>query len=165
MTRRTTTVEALREAIREEMRRDERVYCMGEDIDLQTTLSPHIGLVSANRRELVQLISDLLASSREALPLGGAVTIETSNIEIEPLASGYPEKMPSGIYVLMMIAADGCSVQPERRTGSIQAIVNRLGGWLKTANSTQSGNIYKIYLPRVATFAGANNHSSNSVGS
>ena len=34
MTRRMTVVEALREALREEMQRDELTYCMGEDIDI-----------------------------------------------------------------------------------------------------------------------------------
>ncbi|MBN1570165.1 MAG: PAS domain S-box protein, partial [Acidobacteria bacterium] len=127
---------------------------LGEDIDLQTKLSSRAGLVSANRKDLVQLISNLMASSREALPLGGSVIIETSNIEIEPGSSVCPPNMQPGTYVLMTIAADGCSVYAERRIGSIQAIVERMGGWLETANNTQAGNIYKIYLPRVETFSG-----------
>jgi two-component system cell cycle sensor histidine kinase/response regulator CckA len=134
---------------------------VGEDIDLQTSLSPRVGLVSANRKELLQLISNLMASSREALPLGGAVVIETSNIETDPIASIGPANMPPGTFVLMMIAADGCSVYPERRIGSIQTIVERMGGWMETANNTQAGNIYKIYLPRVEAFAGQTSPSSS----
>ena len=121
----------------------------GEDIEMQTVLSPRIGLVSANRQELVQLISSLMASSREVLPMGGTVSIETSNVEFEPSAAGHPAEMPAGIYVLLTVAADGCSLQPERRIGSIQTIVDRMGGWLETASTAQSGNVYRIYLPRV----------------
>jgi signal transduction histidine kinase len=122
---------------------------VGEDIELQTALSHRIGLVSANSRELVQLISSLMASSREILPMGGTVSIETSNVEIEPSAPGHPVEMHPGTYVLLTVAADGCSVHPERRIGSIQTIVERVGGWLETTSNTQSGNIYRIYLPRV----------------
>ena len=68
----------------------------GEDIDLQTALSPRIGLVSANSQELVQLISSLMTSSREILPMGGTVSIETSNVEIEPSTSGLPQRCAPG---------------------------------------------------------------------
>jgi hypothetical protein len=124
----------------------------GEDIDLQTALSTRIGLVSANSQELAQLISSLMTSSREMLPMGGTVSIETSNVEIEPSTSDPSAEMRPGTYVLLTVTADGCSVRPERRIGSIQTIVERIGGWLETAGNSQSGNICKIYLPRVESF-------------
>jgi C4-dicarboxylate-specific signal transduction histidine kinase len=133
---------------------------LGEDVDIQMSLSRHLGLLSANRQELLQLISNLMTSARETLPLGGSVHIETSNIEIEPPSHGDAPDIQPGTYVLITLSADGCSIQPERRTGSIQSIVDRMGGWLKTANNTHSGNVYKIYLPRVETFVGENNPSS-----
>jgi signal transduction histidine kinase len=135
----------------------------GEDIDLQTALSPRTGLVSANGQELVQLISSLMASSREILPMGGTVIIETSNVEIEPSASGHPAEMRPGTYVSITVAADGCSIHPERRIGSIQTMVERMGGWMETASNTQSGNTYKIYLPRVEAF-GPTAPESNAAG-
>ena len=60
--------------------------------------------------------------------------------------------MRPGTYVFLTVTADGCSVRPERRIGSIQTIVERMGGWLETAGNSQSGNICKIYLPRVESF-------------
>lgn len=125
---------------------------IGEDIDLQTSFEPRIGLVSADRNDMVLLIGDLLANSREALPLGGTVTIETSNIEIDSPTSGHPVDLPSGIYVRIMFNADGCAVQPEKRTPSIRMIVERMGGYLETINDPKLGNVHKVYLPRVEAF-------------
>jgi PAS domain S-box-containing protein len=126
----------------------------GEDIDLQMVLSPHLGLVTGDRQEMIQLISNLVASSREALPLGGAVAVETANVDIDTSTASYPADMQSGTYVQMTITADGCVVQPERRTASNRMIVERMGGWLETTNNAESGNIHQIYLPRVEAFAG-----------
>ena len=133
---------------------------VGEDIDLQTALSTRIGLVSANSQESAQLISSLMANVREILPMGGTVSIETSNIEIEPSTSDPSAGMRPGTYVLLTIKADGCSVHPERRIGSIQTIVERIGGWLETAGNSQLGNICKIYLPRVEAFMSPTPESS-----
>jgi PAS domain S-box-containing protein len=122
---------------------------LGEDIDLQTRLSPRPSIAFANPQELVQLISGLMASSRESLPLGGSVLIETFNIEIEPSTPDAAAAVQAGIYVMLQITADGCTVYPERRIGSIQAIVDRMGGSLDTVSDTQAGNIYRLYFPRV----------------
>jgi signal transduction histidine kinase len=126
----------------------------GADIDLQTVLAPQIGLISADHNEMVQLIGSLLASSRDALPLGGTVTIETSNIEIDSLAASYPAGLKPGIYVQIAFSADGCAVQPERRMGSNRTLAERMGGYLETANDPKLGNVYRVYLPRVEACAG-----------
>jgi PAS domain S-box-containing protein len=137
----------------------------GGDIDLQTVLSPRIGLVSADRNEMVQLIGNLLSNSREALPLGGTVTIETLNIEIDSTASsGHPANLKPGIYVRMAFSADGCVVQPDRRTASIRMIVERMGGNMETTNDPKLGNINRVYLPRVEAYPGQAELSSNVAG-
>ncbi len=128
----------------------------GEDIDLQTILFPRVGLVTADQQELIQLISSLVASSREALPLGGTVIIEITNTDIDAVAGGYPSETRSGTYVQMTISADGCVVHPERRIASNRTIVERLGGWMQTTNNAEYGNLHQVYLPRVEQFGGAN---------
>jgi PAS domain S-box-containing protein len=134
---------------------------VGEDINLQMVLSFGASLVTADRQEIVQLISNLVVSSREALPLGGAMSIETENIEIDASTADYPTEMQSGTYVRMTISADGCAVQPERRTAFNRMIVERMGGWIVTTNEPQSGNIHIVYLPRVEAFAGRAELSSD----
>jgi PAS domain S-box-containing protein len=122
---------------------------IGEDIDLQMVLAPRVGLASVDHNDLIQLVGNFLASSREVLPLGGAVAIETSNIEIDSIHAGYPAELKPGIYVQVAFSADGCAVQPERRMGSNRALVERMGGYLETVNDPKLGNIHRVYLPRV----------------
>ncbi len=124
----------------------------GDDIDLQLLLSPGKALVTADQQELIQLISGLVASSREALPLGGSVTIETANAEVDKAINGHPAEAQPGIYIQMTVSADGCVVHPERRIASNRMIVERLGGWMATTNNTDRGNLHQVYLPRVEQF-------------
>jgi two-component system cell cycle sensor histidine kinase/response regulator CckA len=132
----------------------------GEDVDLQTVIPDRPALVYVDPQEMIQLVSTLVASSRETLPLGGTVLIEVSNIDVDSDVGGHPVGMPSGTYMSIVISADGCSVQPERRTGFIHSIVERMGGFLESSCTPQSGNIHKIYLPRVETFSDAGSHAS-----
>jgi PAS domain-containing protein len=127
---------------------------VGEDIDLQILPAARDGLVSADPQEMIQLITSLVASSREALPLGGAVLIEISNLDMDATDVRYPAGMQPGIYVQITLSADGCTVQPERRTGPIRMIVERMGGWMESTHTQQTGNTHRIYLPRVEPFRG-----------
>jgi PAS domain S-box-containing protein len=134
---------------------DVLLHCMaGDDIEIQTSLAQRIGLISADRNKMVQLIGNLLANARETLPLGGTVTIETFNVEVASPVSGIPAGLPPGIYICMVFSADGCALQPERRNTSIRAIVERMGGRMETINDPRLGNSHKVYLPRVEPFAG-----------
>jgi PAS domain S-box-containing protein len=127
---------------------------VGEDIDLQIALAPHIGLVTADRNEIVQLIRTLLENSRETLPMGGTVTIETSNVEIDSPISGPLAGLRLGLYVKMSFRINGWAIQPEESNASIRAIVERMGGCLESIHDPNLGNIHKIYFPRIEAFAG-----------
>ncbi|NLT67212.1 MAG: hypothetical protein GXX84_11460, partial [Acidobacteria bacterium] len=120
---------------------------ISEDIELQMNLAERIGLIFAERQEIVQLISNLVASSREALPLGGTIAIETSDIEID--SSAGVDGLQPGIFVSMTVSADGCTVHPERRTASISTIVERMGGYIEITQTPQCGNVYRFYWPRI----------------
>jgi len=127
---------------------------VGGEIELQTVLPNRPVLVCADPVEMIQLISTLVVNSRETLPLGGTLTIESANLEIDPAGSAAADGLQAGIYVLMTVTADGCTVQPERRTASLRLAVERIGGCLETIHTPQTGNVYRIYLPRVEVFPG-----------
>ena len=135
---------------------------VGEDIDLQIRCSPDSSLVMADRQKMIQLISNFVVSSLKILPLGGAVTIETENVEIDASACGQSSEIPSGTYVQMTISIDGCEILPERRLTHNKSIVDRMGGWIETMNDPQSGNMYKIYFPRIEAFVGGTALSQDS---
>ena len=121
----------------------------GDPIDIQIVPAPRIGLVSASRQDLVQMIADLMTRARETLPLGGTVNIETSNFDLAPAVSGLTPDMPPGTYVQMTVKTEGHSLQPDQRIRSIRMIVERLSGWLEVSGDAQSGIQYQIHIPRV----------------
>jgi PAS domain S-box-containing protein len=123
------------------------------DIELQPKLAPQTGLVSAERGEIAQLISNLVAGSREILPLGGTMTVETSNIDVDALTPGSPQNLQPGTYVRVLFTFDGCVVQPEWRIDYSRNLVERMGGYLETAGDPKTGAVYTVYLPRVETCA------------
>jgi signal transduction histidine kinase len=126
----------------------------GEDIGLEMECSGKTSLVAGDRGEITQLILNLVMSSLKSLPLGGMLSVGTENIEfIAPASEGAPN-IPPGMYVLMTISADGFEVQPETPATFNQTIVDKMGGWMDTINDPQSGNVHKVYFPRVVTMAG-----------
>ena len=127
---------------------------VGENIDLQIHSSLDERLITADRQETIQLISNLVVSSMKTLPLGGTVSIDTQNMEIDASSSEYPDNIPSGTFVLMTISADGCEVLPERRMSFNKSIMDRIGGWIFSTNDPQTGNVHRLYFPRVESFAG-----------
>ena len=135
---------------------------VSEDIDLQMILPRKDGFVCADRQEIIQLISNIIASSREALPLGGSISIEISPLDLDAAGNEYPAAMQAGIYLCIKIGADGCGVQPERRTGSLRTILERMGGFLESTHTPHSGNIHRIYLPRIEVVSSAASPNSSS---
>ena len=53
-----------------------------EDIELVTRLDPRIGDVHADPGQLEQVVMNLIVNARDAMPRGGRVTIETSNVDL-----------------------------------------------------------------------------------
>ncbi|MEJ2108434.1 MAG: hypothetical protein P8Z37_00685 [Acidobacteriota bacterium] len=127
---------------------------VGEDIELEMKPESGMSLISADRSETVQLILNMAVSSIKNLPLGGSLQIGTGNVEIDASESDSSRKIPSGMYTVLTIGVDGCGVTMEPPARFNQMIVNRMGGWIETANDPSSGNVHEIYFPRVVSTAG-----------
>jgi PAS domain-containing protein len=121
----------------------------GDDVDFELSLAPHLGLVMADRRELLHILTKLASTSRESLPMGGTLTIETANSEPEVFAPGRKPGLNFGMQVVINIAAAGCGIQPEKRTVILKQMVERAGGQLDVQTDPVAGNIFRLSLPRV----------------
>src|SRR6266704_7204254 len=86
---------------------------IGENIELITTLDASLGRVMADQGQIEQVIINLAANARDAMPNGGKLTIETANAELdETYVRQAPEVRP-GRYVLLSVSDSGVGLDAE----------------------------------------------------
>ena len=143
---------------------------IGEDIELMTILQPEAGNVRADPGQLEQVLMNLAANARDAMPKGGTLTFRTGNVSFpEALARDQPE-MKAGEYVMLSVSDTGKGMSPDtlarvfepffttkevgKGTGlglaTVYGIVTQSGGHISCASGVGKGTAFSIYLPRVA---------------
>jgi nitrogen-specific signal transduction histidine kinase/CheY-like chemotaxis protein len=109
----------------------ERMLCrlIGEDVQLATAFAPRLRSVKVDPGQIEQVILNLAVNSRDAMPQGGKLTIETANVSGVQIADRrlQNEKTPGGgeslpgrslpichrDYVLLAVSDTGCGMRPE----------------------------------------------------
>jgi PAS domain S-box-containing protein len=142
---------------------------IGEDIDLVSVQDPTLGRVKADPGQMEQVIMNLVVNARDAMPRGGKLTLETTNIEIrESYRAGEIAIVP-GRYVMLAVSDTGCGMDPDTQarifepffttkgpgkgTGlglsTVYGIVKQSGGYIFAYSEVNRGTTFKIYLPRI----------------
>ena len=80
---------------------------IGERIELVTVLDPQLGLVLADPDQIQQALLNLIVNSRDAMPDGGTLTIETSNVEVDERKAAAHPNARAGRYVSLKVADSG----------------------------------------------------------
>ncbi len=149
---------------------EEILRCLiGEQIKIVTLLNPEAGGVLADPVQLEQVILNLVINARDAMPQGGVVTIETSNVD---LSDDYLRRHPGakpGRYVALSVRDTGCGMDAETQarlfepffstkevgkgTGlglaTVYGIVKQSGGYIEVASEAGRGSTFKVLLPRI----------------
>ena len=86
---------------------------IGEDIDLVTILGARAGKVKFDPSQIEQVIVNLVINSRDAMPGGGTITIETTNVDLDEAYVRLHGGAWPGPHVMLAVSDTGCGMDPE----------------------------------------------------
>ena len=142
---------------------------LGDDVEIKLDLGADVWPVVADLAQLEAALVNIMNNARDAMPMGGRLTIATSNrILDEDYVSLHPELAP-GSYVLIELSDTGTGIPPDvlsrifepffttkepgKGTGlglsMVFGFMKQSGGHINVYSETGHGTTFKLYLPRV----------------
>jgi two-component system, cell cycle sensor histidine kinase and response regulator CckA len=139
---------------------------IGEDIELISKLHPSVVTVRADPGQVEQVLMNLAINARDAMPQGGRLTMETSNVEISA-ERGRDLDLAPGRYAMLTVSDTGHGMEPAtlahvfepffttkpmgKGTGlglaTVYGIVKQSGGSIHAESEAGRGAVFGIYLP------------------
>jgi CheY-like chemotaxis protein len=140
---------------------------LGEHIALEIHCSPDLPRIAADIAMVEQIVMNLAVNSRDAMPKGGKLLIETSAVEITAdFVQQHPEAH-AGRFVRLTVTDSGCGMEPSvlerifepffttkevgKGTGlglaTVYGIVKQHHGWIKVQSQVGAGTTFKVFLP------------------
>lgn len=140
---------------------------LGADVRLQLHLHPEALSIRADAGMLDQVLLNLAVNARDAMPLGGCLTIETSRFQVEREQAAAMGDLAPGAYVCLQVADTGEGISAEvmprifepffttkeagKGTGlglaTVFGIVKQHQGWVDVKSELGKGTTFRIFWP------------------
>ena len=141
---------------------------IGENIGLITRLSPDAGRTRADAGQLEQVIMNLVVNAKDAMPEGGKITVQSSEVTVRQNFREHRFIQP-GRYVVLSVSDTGHGMDKETQSrifepffttkekgkgtglglSTVYGIVKQSGGYVFPQSEPGAGTTFYIYLPRV----------------
>lgn len=141
---------------------------LGEDILLTTVLDSRLGAILADPGYIEQIVMNLAVNSRDAMPDGGKLLIETANVQLEDSSARLHGDIKPGSWVMLAVSDTGCGMDEETQahifepffttkpqgqgTGlglsTVFGIVHQTGGFIQVHSDPGKGTTFRVYFPR-----------------
>ena len=141
---------------------------IGEDIELIVRLNSGSDAITADPGQIEQVILNLAVNSRDAMPKGGRLTLETGRIVVAPDdMTGMDNNVTPGTYVLLSVKDNGVGMEETVKShlfepffttkklgqgtglglSTVYGIVRQSGGHIKVESEQGQGTTFRVYFP------------------
>ncbi|SDE06893.1 ATP-binding protein [Limimaricola pyoseonensis] len=148
---------------------------VGERVTLSLNHDPDLREIRADKRQLEQVLMNLVVNARDAMPTGGEIRVETDNLDLETPLQRDRALVPAGQWVRIRVIDKGCGI-PAEKIGKIfepfyttkrpgegtglglstaYGIVKQTGGFIFVDSTPGEGSVFTLLLPSRAANAAA----------
>ncbi|WP_380051995.1 ATP-binding protein [Falsihalocynthiibacter sp. SS001] len=140
---------------------------VGEKVVLTVTHDPDLPMIRADKRQLEQVIMNLVVNARDAMPQGGEIRVEMQSRTLRKQLERDRAVVPKGDYIVIRVTDQGTGISADRlpkifepffttkRTGegtglglsTAYGIVKQTGGFIFADSAIGYGTCFSIYIP------------------
>ena len=140
---------------------------VGERVKLRLAHAPDLGAIRADKRQLEQVMMNLVVNARDAMPAGGIIRIETEAVTLHEDLCRDRAQVPAGDYAVIRVQDGGTGIPPDRlqkifepffttkRVGegtglglsTVYGIVKQSGGFIFVDSELDKGTVFQLYFP------------------
>jgi len=112
---------------------------IGEDVDLAVKLAEDLGNVKTDPGQIEQVVMNLAVNARDAMKMGGKLTIELSNAELDEAYAEHHASVTPGAYVMISVTDGGCGMDENTK-----ARIFAIGGSVPSAGRRRPEKCFAV---------------------